>query len=216
MTQKIAVVGRGSPAGPRWFVSKNPGFVSEVTPERYPDVAGNRAPFLRVAFKSEGKASTHVGEGHLGSRNKTNSDTNANRHYGVYFVIDPGPVPEGGYKNDSEAPEDDKGQAHEDWVRTAEEKARDRKIIDHLRSIYAYRHSPQDNQYRVTSRLTELNWDPAEIRVYVESMVIPGLNRPMGRPPVGAPEPEENKGEERPAAKAPPMGVPVKRRSVPA
>lgn len=208
------VTGRGSPAGPRWFVSKNPGLVLEIVPERYPDVSGNKAPFVRAAFKSETKSEMHAGDGYLGSRNKLQTDTNANRHYGVYFVMDPGPVPPGGYKDDVEDVVDEKGIVHEDWSRSAAEKLVDRMIIDHIRKIYSYRHSPQDNQYRVTGRLIELNWDPSEMRVYVDSMVIPGMGKPMARPPLlGAPI---EKTEDREPSEVPPMGsVKLRRRVVP-
>lgn len=185
----VIVVGRGSPAGPRYFVSKNPGLTLEVVPERYPDRDGNRAPFIRVSFKSEVKSDMHIGEGHLGSRNKLGTDTNANRHYGIFFIMDPGPLPKDGYKGDDEPPKDSHGVEREDWMRTAEEKATDRRIIDHIRKTHMYRHTPQDNQYRVTGRLIELNWDPAEIRTYVSGIVIPGMGKPMPRPPLeGAPE----------------------------
>lgn len=210
--------GKGSPAGPRWFVSKNPGLVLEVVPERYPDRDGNRAPFLRVAFKSETKSELHQGEGYLGTRNKLGTDTNANRHYGVFFIIDPGPMPKDGYQDDESQVKDEKGIEREDWSRTSEEKARDRRILDHIRKTYMYRHTPQDNQYRITGRLIELNWDPAEIRSYVSSMVIPGMGKPMSRPPLeGAPAEGRPEGEPQ-TGRTPNMGssVRVSRRVVPA
>ena len=189
--KEVPVVGRNSPAGPRWFVSKNPGLVLEVVPERYPDRDGNRAKFIRVMFKSEAKSDLHQGDGLLGSRNKLGTDTNANKHYGLFFIMDPGPMPKDGYKGDDSAPKDSNGVEREDWMRTAEEKTDDRRIIDHIRKTHMYRHTPQKNEYLVTGRLIELTWDPAEIRAYVSGMVIPGMGKPMARPPLaGAPEDE--------------------------
>lgn len=208
--------GKGSQAGPRWFVSKHPALALEVVAERYPDKDGNRAEFIRVAFKSEIKSEIHAGEGYLGSRNKLGTDTNANRHYGLFFIVDPGPTPKDGFKDDQEAIEykrqDGSVVVHEDWMMTAEEKTKARRIIDHIRRTGIYRNTPQDDQYRVTSRLVELSWDPAEIRTYVNGMVIPGMGKPMARPPhAGAPE-------DAPAAAVttgagPRMGTQVNRRS---
>ena len=205
---KVPVVGKGSPKGPRWFVSKNPGLVLEVKPERYPDRDGNRAPFIRISFKSEVKSELHVGEGHLGTRNKLGSDTNANRHYGLFAIVDPGPAPKGGY-------EDDGDEVREDHRRTAEEKAEDRLVVDHIRRTYMYRHTPQDNQYRVTGRLIELDWDPAEIRTYVGGIVIPGMGKPMARPPLAG-APDDAPASAAAAGKSPRMGsTAVSRRVVP-
>ncbi len=211
--KEVAMTGKGSLAGPRWFVSLNPGLVLEVVPERYPDRDGNRAPFIRISFKSETKSELHVGEGHLGSKNKLGTDTNANRHYGVFFIMDPGPAAKGGYESDEDAIEDEKGVAHNDWMRTAEEKAQDRRIIDHMRKTHMYRHTPQDNQYRVTGRLIELTWDPAEIRVYVGGIVIPGMGKPMSRPPLAG-APEDSRSTVAVTDKAPTMGT-LKRRIIP-
>ncbi len=174
---KAPAIGKGSPAGPRWFVSKNPGLVLEVVKQVYPKDGEAALPHIRVGFKSEDKSDLHIGDGRLGTR------------YGLFFVMDPGPKPKDGYKDDDELVEDGKGLPNEAWTRTAEQKAEDRKVIDHIRNIYMYRNTPQDNQYRVTGRLIELNWDPSEIRTYVNGMVIPGMNKPMARPPLaGAPE----------------------------
>ncbi len=204
-TQSLPVTGKGSKPGPRWFVSKNPGLVIEVIAERHPDKDGNRAKFIRVSFKSEAKSDMHVGEGYLGSRNKLGTDTNSNRHYGMHFIIDPGPMPKDGYVSDEEPIEDENGVLHENWMRSAEEKADDRRIIEHFRKLYMYRHTPQDNTYLASGRLIELNWDPAEIRTYVGSIVIPGMGKPMARPPLlGSPEDAE---AEKPALKAPRMGT---------
>lgn len=212
----VKVIGKGSPAGPRWFVSKNPGLVLEVVKQDYPKEGEPARPHVRIPFKSETKSALHVGDGYLGSRNKLGTDTNANKHYGVYFVMDPGPRPEGGYKDDKTIPvyvqQDGKEVEMEDWMRTADEKERDRKIIDHIRGIYMYRHTPQDNQYRVTARLVEMNWDPAEIRVHVESMVIPGMNKPMSRPLAGAPAEQPSEAAREQVAKGSTM---VRRRVVP-
>lgn len=181
--------GRGSPAGPRWFVSKSPALTLEVVPQQYPDEHGNRKPFLRVTFKSEIKSPIHIGDRRLGSDNPMGNDLNAPRHYGLFFVMDPGPLPKDGYKDDDEAPLDSFGKPREDWMRTADQKSEDRRIVDHFRKTHLYRSSPQDNQYRVTAKLTELDWDPVEIRIAVAEMVIPGVGRPMPRPNLsGAPE----------------------------
>lgn len=181
---KAPITGKGSPAGPRWFVSKNPSLVLEVIPQYYPDEkTGEIKKHLRVAFKSEEKPWTHKGEGKLGSRNKRGSDSNASEYYGVYFVIDPGPKPEGGYRDDVDFPKDDKGREHQDWMRTASEKADDRHTIDHIRGrVYAYRNSPQDNKYRVTARMVELNWDPNELTIAAMQLAESGPGRAAGRP----------------------------------
>lgn len=210
--QDLPQTGRGSKPGPRWFVSKNPGLVIEVVAERYPDKDGNRAKFIRSIFKSEVKSDLHIGEGKLGSRNRLGGDTNSNRHYGVFFVIDPGPEPKNGYVADEEPIKDSKGLEHEDWMRTADEKKEDRRIVEHFRKLYMYRHTPQNNEYLASGRLIELDWDPAEIRTYVGSIVIPGMGKPMARPPLhGAPD----DSAERPAvSKGPKMGsVTLNRRS---
>lgn len=208
------VIGKGSPAGPRWFVAKNPGFVAEVVPQKYPKEGESAPPYIRVPFRSEDKSDLHIGDGRLGSRNKTGSDTNANRRYGVFFVMDPGPRPKDGYKDDDELVLDGKGAPNEAWTRTAEQKAEDRKVIDHLRTIYAYRNTPQDNQYRVTGRLIELNWDPAEIRIHVNSLVIPGMNKPMPRPPLAG-APSDSRAEVAVGSDRPKMGNVNVRRNAP-
>lgn len=188
MSEKEAPeTGKGSPSGPRWFVSKNPSLVLEVVAEKILDAEGNKPPHVRVFFKSEEKSEIHVGMGYLGTRNKNGSDLNANLKYGVHFVIDPGPRPKDGY-------EDDKDEVRADWRRTAKEKDIDRKVIDHIRSIYMYRNSPQDNRYRNTARLTELNWDPTEIRKMENRMVVQGGYKPMARPPEDN-APEETRAE---------------------
>lgn len=211
--KEVPETGKGSKRGPRWFISKNPGLVLEVVPERYPDRDGNRADFTRISFKSETKSDLHVGDGKLGSTNKLGTDTNANRHYGIFFIMDPGAIPKDGYKSDEEAPVDEHGVEHNEWMRTAEEKAKDRRIIDHIRKTHMYRHTPQDNQYRVSGRLIELNWDPSEMRVYVSGIVIPGMGKPMARPPLIA-APEDSKSVAEPG-KSPTMGTRVTRRTVP-
>ncbi len=210
--QKAAVtvpaVGKGSLKGPRWFVSRNPGLTLEVIAEQ----DGNRAKFIRVGFKSEDKSPLHVGDGRLGSRNTLGTDTNSNRRYGVYFIMDPGPAPKDGYKGDEDLVKDNRGIEQESWTRTAEEKADDRRIIDHFRKTHLYRNTPQNNAYVVTGRLIELDWDPAEIRIHVASMVIPGMNKPMPRPPLAG-APVDAAPEREAAASGPSMGTKLNRRS---
>jgi len=198
------VTGKGSPAGARFFVSKNPGLVLEIIAERYPDEHGNRKPFIRISFKSETKSELHAGRGYLGTGNTLGTDTNANRHYGLFKVMDPGAGP---YKDDGD-------DVDEEWSRTAEQKAEDRVIIDKIRKTGWYRSTPQDNQYRISSKLVELNWDPAEMRVYARSLVIPGMGKPMGRPPLvdGAPSEDRTAPGE---ASAPQMGRLKRRLAVP-
>ena len=207
---KAPETGKGSPAGPRWFVSKNPNLVLEVLPEFYPDEkTGEKKKHIRIEFKSEEKPWTHKGDGYLGTRNKRGSDLNANDHYGVFFLIDPGAGP---YEDDSEMePPIEKlrgGSTRErpDWVRTASEKTDARMILDHIRRrVYAYRNSPQDNRYRVTARLTELNWDPSELTIAAMRIAEDGPGRAAGRPALEA-EPTDGEGQEIEAGRVADMG----------
>ncbi len=205
--KKAPEIGRGSPAGPRWFVSKNPTLVLEVMPQyRADEKTGKTEKYLRIGFKSVEKPWTHLGEGKLGSANKRGSDSNASRHYGVHFVIDPGPVPTEGYKDDAEDPADDSGRERPDWRRTAEEKADDRHVIDHIRNrVYGYKNSPQDNRYRVTARLIELNWDPNELTVAAMRMAEDGPGRAAGRPVLES-EPTDGEAREIAGARVADMG----------
>jgi hypothetical protein len=212
--KETPAIGKGSPAGPRWFVSRHPGLTLEVKAEQMRDREGNRAKFIRIGFNSEAKSAIHVGAGRLGTGNPLGTDTNSHRQYGLFFIIDPGPRPKDGYKADEDPITDEQGKVHEDWMRTAEQKEDDRYIIDHFRKTSMYRATPQKNEYLVTGRLIELNWDPAEIRVAVQAMVIPGMGRPMARPTLaGAPEESFTAA---PSSKSPVMGTKVSRRNVPA
>lgn len=194
--QKAPVTGKGSPAGMRWFVTRFPGYCQEVVAEKVLDENGNKRPYLRIAFKSEAKSNLMVGHGHLGTDNKGGSDTNANKKYGLLAIADPGPGP----FNKDDVDTDENG-----WT-----KGDRRKIINTLRMTSHFRCTPQDNEFRVTSRLVELNWDPAEIRTHEASMVVAGSSRPMSRPIAGSPE------DTAPEPPKKPVGSQMGRRTIPA
>ena len=178
--KKVPETGPGSPAGPRWFYSKTPELVVEVKPERYADANGNVPPFLRVAFNKQIKPDVLVSEeGRLGSKNKIGADSNANLWYGVYYVVDPGPVPV------SEADKDAREKSGKAREFTEEEK-RDRMIIDHFRKMHQYKITPQDNRLCVTDKIEELTWDPHTITEY-DGFVIPGGRNRLSNPASGLP-----------------------------
>jgi hypothetical protein len=145
--------------------------VLEVVPQRYPDQDGNVKQNVRISFNKQLKPPLHVGTGVLGTTNKSGSDKNANLYYGVFFIEDPGPNP---------------SEEKDETLRS--EKMLARKIIDHIRKLDIYKKTPQENKYIVTGRLIELNWDPRELGAMENQIVVPGANRPMGRPNQGAPE----------------------------
>lgn len=177
-------IGKGSPAGPRWFYSKHPELVLEVTPQRYPLPDGSTAPFMRVPFMKQLKPQVLQGIAYLGTKNATGSDINANQYYGVLAIEDPG-------QETKDKPFD-------------EEQQRNRRIIDHIRKMDLYKKTAQTNKINVTARLLELNWDPRELGDGRNGFVIPGSHRPVSRP-VTADAPEDAQPEI-PATKTPQMG----------
>ena len=196
--KKAPVVGKGSPRGMRYFTSRWSEFVQEIIPEHKSNPeTGERKPFLRVAFEKRAKPDMLVGDGMLGSRNKSGSDTNANLYYSRLEIMDPGPEP----KTEAEKKE---RLDHDLPAEFNDEENRNRLIIDTLRRSDNYKKTPQNNEFEVTAKLKELDWDPSELGAASNRYIKAGTSRPIARPDMGAPE--DGDKEEAPAARGAKMG----------
>ena len=138
--ERNTLVGAGSPAGPRWFVTKYPSWTATIIPEDYLLGEGGRTvkqKALRAVFKRIVKPRKLVDtQGELGSENPGGGDRNASRWMGVFSIVDPG-----------QNPTDKNGILA-------------RKVIDFLRGHEQFRKTTQDNRLSANPELSELNWDP--------------------------------------------------------
>ena len=135
-------VGAGSPAGPRWFVTKYPAWSTTLVPEDWIVHEGGRTAKqkpVRLVFKRIVKPRKLVStDGELGSENPGGGDRNASRWLGVFAVHDPGPDYDKANKNDVLA----------------------RQVVDFLRGHEYARKVVQDNRLPANPELIELSWDP--------------------------------------------------------
>ncbi len=203
MENKIPEVGPDSPAGMRWFIScRYPNLVVTIRSAQDKTTTAPRIPGVYASFRSMAKPNTLQGKGQRGTANYDGTDANDSGKWGIYGpIMDPGPEPEGGYKDDANTvPKAERLKASK--------KKENRETIDRLRDTDHYLKTRQINEVDIHSVLAEVDWDPTPhcgsiIGVVTRGRVAVGKEGIIGEP--GAEAPAEARSAP-PAAKVPSLG----------
>ena len=202
MENKTPEVGPDSPAGMRWFIScRYPNIVVTIRSAHDKTPTTPRIVGLYAPFRSMAKPNTLQGRGKRGTENYDGTDMNDSGKWGIFGpIMDPGPEPEDGYKDDPISVPKDKRLK-------AAKKKENRETIDRLRETDHYLKTRQINEVDIYTILAEVNWDPIPHSGNISGVVVRG-RAAVGKDGVAVESPSVSGAPEEERAAPPSVKVP--------